>query len=78
MELPNPSRENKFSGTNRDREISIFLGQVTMRRCGGVGQQEQWEDSLATQPDREIELSQTNRVVGVVCVGVTSRPIKVA
>ena len=37
---------------------------------GGVGQREQWEDPLATQPDREIELSQTNRGVGGVCVGV--------
>ena len=27
---------------------------------GGVEQREQWEDPLATQPDREIELSQTN------------------
>ena len=35
----------------------------------GVGQREQWEDPLATQPDREIELSQTNRGVGGVCVG---------
>ena len=28
---------------------------------GGVGQREQWEDPMATQSDREIELSQTNR-----------------
>ena len=35
----------------------------------GVGQREQWEDPLATQPDREIELSQT----GGVCVGVVPR-----
>ena len=34
------------------------------RGCGGVGQREQWEDPLATQPGREIELSQTNREVG--------------
>ena len=39
----------------------------------GVGQQEQWEDPLATQPDREIELSQTNQGVGGECVGVVSR-----
>ena len=38
-----------------------------------VGQREQWEDPLATQPDREIELSQTNRGVGGVCVGVVPR-----
>ena len=40
---------------------------------GGVGQREQWEDPLATQPDREIELSQTNRGVGGVCVGAVPR-----
>ena len=39
----------------------------------GFGQREQWEDPLATQPDREIELSQTNRGVGGVCVGVVPR-----
>ena len=44
-----------------------------MRGGGGVGQREQWEDPLATQPDREIELSQTNRGVGGVCVGVVPR-----
>ena len=32
-----------------------------VRGCGGVGQREQWEDPMATQSDREIELSQTNR-----------------
>ena len=40
---------------------------------GGVGQREQWEDPLASQPDREIELSQTNRGAGGVCVGVVPR-----
>ena len=35
-----------------------------------VGQREQWEDPMATQSDKEIELSQTNRGVGGVCVGV--------
>ena len=43
------------------------------RGGGGVGQREQWEDPLATQPDREIELSQTNRGNGGVCVGVVPR-----
>ena len=43
------------------------------RGGGGVGQREQWEDPLATQSDREIELSQTNRGVGGVCVGVVPR-----
>ena len=40
---------------------------------GGAGQREQWEDPLATQPDREIEVSQTNRGVEEVCVGVLPR-----
>ena len=42
----------------------------TGRGGGGVGQRKKWEDPLATQPDREIELSQTNRGIGGVCVGV--------
>ena len=48
-------------------------GERGERGGGGVGQREQWEDPLATQPDREIELSQTNRGVGGVCVGVVPR-----
>ena len=40
---------------------------------GGVEQREQWEDSLATQPDREIELRQTNRGAGGGCEGVVPR-----
>ena len=40
-------------------------------RC--VGQREQWEDRLATKPDREIELSQANRGVGEVYVGFVPR-----
>ena len=40
---------------------------------GGVGQREQWEDPFVTQPDKEVELSQTNRGVGGVCVGVVPR-----
>ena len=43
------------------------------RGGGGVGQREQREDPMATQSDREIELSQTNRGVGGVCVGVVPR-----
>ena len=39
----------------------------------GFGRREQWEDLLATQPDKEIELSQTNQGVGGVGVGVVSR-----
>ena len=40
---------------------------------GGVGQREQWENPLTTQPDKEFELSKTNRAVGGVCVGVVPR-----
>ena len=43
------------------------------RGGGGVGQREQWKDPLATQPDGEIELSQTNRGVGGVCGRVVPR-----
>ena len=43
------------------------------RGGGGVGQREQLEDPLATQPDREAELSHTNRGVEGVCVGVARR-----
>ena len=48
-------------------------GERKGRGGGGDGQQEQWEDPLGTQPDREIELSQTTRGVGGVCVGVVPR-----
>ena len=40
------------------------------REGRGVGQREQWEDPMATQSDKEIDLSQTNRGVGGVCVRV--------
>ena len=43
------------------------------RGGGSVGQRQQWEDPLTTQPDKDIELSQTNRGVGGVCVGVVPR-----
>ena len=43
------------------------------RGGGGVGQRKQCEGPLATQPDREIELSQTNRGVGRVRVRVIPR-----
>ena len=42
-------------------------------RGGGVRQQEQLEDPLATQSDGGMELSQTNRGVGGVCGGVVPR-----
>ena len=36
MELPNPSRETKFSGANADREILIFPVQLTTSRIGNL------------------------------------------
>ena len=48
-------------------------GEREGREGGGVEQREQQEDPLATQPDREIELSQTNRGAGGVRVGVMPR-----
>ena len=67
-----PSRERDRNSTGRSG---------SRRRKGGregegegrVGQREQWEDPLTTQPDWEIELSQTKRGVGGVCVGVVPR-----
>ena len=56
-------------GAGRDRGG----GERGGRGGGGVGKREQWEDPMATQADREIELSQTNRGVGGVCVGVVPR-----
>ena len=43
------------------------------RGDGGVEQREQWEEPLATQPDKENELSKTIRGVRGVCVGVSPR-----
>ena len=34
MELPNPSRETKFSGANGDREIFIFPVQLNTCKIG--------------------------------------------
>ena len=36
MGLPNPSREDKFSGANADREIFIFPVQLTTSRIGNL------------------------------------------
>ena len=36
MGLPNPFRETKFSGANADREILIFLVQLTTCRVGNL------------------------------------------
>ena len=38
-----------------------------------VEQRDSWEDPLSTQPDRENELSQTNRGVERVCAGIVPR-----
>ena len=77
-----PSRERDRNSTSRSgskkrrggrgRE-GEGRGEEGGRGGGGVGQREQWEDPLATQPDREIELSQTNRGVGGVCVEAVPR-----
>ena len=48
-------------------------GEREGRGGGSVGQRQQWEDPLATQPDREIELSQASQGVGGVCAGVVPR-----
>ena len=36
QQRPNPSRETKVSGANRDREIFIFPVQLTMSRIGDL------------------------------------------
>ena len=58
-------------GEGRERERGG--GERKGRGGGGAGHREQWENPLATQSDREIELSQTKREVGGVCVGVVPR-----
>ena len=63
-----PSRQRDKNSTGRNGSRRRGRG-----RGGGVGQREQWENPLATQPDREIQLSQTNRGVGGVCVGFVPR-----
>ena len=67
-----PSRERDGNSTSRSGSRRKGGGHGG-RGGGGVGQREHWEDPMATQFDREIELSQTNRGVGGVCVGVVSR-----
>ena len=77
-----PSRERDRNSTSRSGNRRRGGGGKGRKRGGGerggrggegVGQREQWEDPLATQPDSEIELSQTNRGVGGVCGGVVPR-----
>ena len=68
-------------GPSRERDRNSIGRSGSGRRKGGrggegegrVGQREQWEDPLTTQPDWAIELSQTNRGVGGVCVRVVPR-----
>ena len=73
-----PSRERDRNSTSRSGRRRRGDGRGGGggrggRGGGGVGQREQWEDPLATQPDGEIQLSQTNRRVGGVCVRVVPR-----
>ena len=67
------SRRRRGGGGGEGEERGGEGGERGGRGGGGVEQREQWEDPLATQPHREIELSQTNRGVGGVCVGVVPR-----
>ena len=59
-------RDRNSTGRSRSRRKGGGGG-------GGVGQREQREDPLASESDGEIELGQTNRGVGGVCVGVVPR-----
>ena len=71
-----PSRERDINSTGRSGSRKWGgegRGKSGGRGGGDVGQQEQWEGTLATQPDRDIEVSQNNRGVGGVCVGVVPR-----
>ena len=63
----------KVQSIKDPRQSAGGVGGRGGRGDGGVGQREQWEDPMATQSDREIELSQTNQGVGGVCVGVVRR-----
>ena len=62
-----------YTQTHKHTQTSIQQEGGGGRGGGRVRQREQWEDPLTTQPDREIELSQTNRGVGGVCVRVVPR-----
>ena len=66
------SGSRKSRGAGR-RQEGRGRGGVGERGSRGVGQREQWKDPSANQSDRENELSQTNRGVGGVCVGVMPR-----
>ena len=78
-----PSRESDRNSTGRsgsrrrgggvEEGRGRGEGEMGGRGGGSVGQPEQWEDPLAAQPEGKIELSQTNRGVGGVCVEVLPR-----
>ena len=67
-----PSRERDRNPTGRSGSRRRRGGGRGGRGGGCVEQRKQWEDPLATQSDREFELSQTNRGAGGVCEGVVS------
>ena len=48
MEMPNPSRETKFSDANADRGISIFPVQLTTSRIGNLIQLIHKKSTLAS------------------------------
>ena len=58
------SRRGRAGGRGGER------GEEGGRGGGCDGQREQWEDPLATHLDGEIELRQTSRGAGGVCVGI--------
>ena len=54
--MPNPSRENKFSGTNGDREMFIFPVQLT---TSGIGNLTRLIHTLAIIRDDHVTYSST-------------------
>ena len=66
------SRERDRDSTGRSGSRRSGAG-AGGRGGGSVEQREQWEDPLATQPDRENELRLTNRGAGRVCSRVVPR-----
>ena len=77
MEVCWTKQEKEEEGRRRREEREGERGWES----GGVEQRKQWKDPLATQPDRENELSQTNRGGGGVFVEVVpcvqSKPSRV-
>ena len=76
--MGNPG-DGRETSRKRDRDSTGRSGRRRRRRereergGGCVEHREQWEDPLATQTDRENELSQTNRGIGGGCLGVVPR-----